>query len=232
MVLLCTSLRLEMPCLFMSHCSCGHQFSIEHVLSCQAGGFLSIRHNEVRDLTASLFTEVCHGVYTEPHLQSLSAEAMSHESANVEDRARLDVVANGFWGERFEKAFLDARVFNSSARSNRQTSLQAVYRRHEQEKKRQYDQRVREVEHATFTLLDLSSTGGMGKAATVFYQWLASMSSEKRGIQYSKTIGWLRCRMSFALLLCSIMCIRGARSSQHHPATEDIDLQLAEGQLH
>ena len=186
----------------------------------------------MRDLTASLLTEVCHGVSTEPHLQSLSGEAMSHESANVEDGARLDVVANGFWGGRFEKAFLDVRVFNPSARSNRQSSLQAVYRRHEQEKKRQYDQRVREVEHATFTPLVLSSTSGMGKAATVFYQRLASMLSEKRGIQYSKTIGWLRCRMNFALLRCSIMCIRGARSSQHHPATEAIDLQLAEGQLH
>ena len=146
-----------------SHCSCGHQFSIEHTLSCPTGGFPSIRHNEVRDLTASLLTEVCHGVSTEPHLQSLSGEAMSHESANVEDRARLDVVANSFWGGRFEKAFLVVRVFNPSTRSNRQTSLQAVYRRHEQEKKRQYDQRVREVEHATFTPLVLSSTGGMGK---------------------------------------------------------------------
>ena len=101
-----------------SHCSCGHQFSIEHALSCPTGGFPSIRHNEVRDLTASLLTEVCHGVSTEPHLQSLSGEAMSHESANVEDGARLDVVANGFWGGRFEKAFLDVRVFNPSARLN------------------------------------------------------------------------------------------------------------------
>ena len=75
----------------------------------------------MRDLTASLLTEVCHGVCTGPHLQSLSGEAMPHESANVEDGARLDVVANGFWGGRFEKAFLDVRVFNPSARSNRQT---------------------------------------------------------------------------------------------------------------
>ncbi len=108
----------------------------------------------------------------------------------------MDIAVHGFWGGRFEKAFLDVRVFNPpnpSARSNQQTSLQAVYRRHEQEKKRQYDQRVREVEHAISTPLVLSSTGGMGKAATVFYQRLASMLGEKRGIQYSKTIGWLRC---------------------------------------
>ena len=215
-----------------SHCSCGHQFSVEHALSCPTGGFPSIRHNEVRDMTASLLTEVCHGVSTEPHLQPLCGEAMLHGSANVEDGARLDVAMHGFWGGRFEKAFLDVRVFNPSARSNRQASLQAVYRRHEQEKKRQYEQRIREVEHGTFTPLVLSSTGGMGKAATVFYKRLASMLSEKRGIPYSKAMGWLRCRMSFALLRCSIMCIRGARSSRHHPATEYIDLQLAEGQCH
>ena len=39
-------------------CACGASFSVEHVLSCPKGGFPSIRHNELRDLTASLLTEV------------------------------------------------------------------------------------------------------------------------------------------------------------------------------
>ena len=56
-----------------------------------------------------------------------------------------------FLGRHVQKAFLDVRVFNPSSRSNWQASLKSVYRRHEQEKKRQYEQRVREVEHATFT---------------------------------------------------------------------------------
>ena len=183
-------------------------------------------------MMASLLTEVCHGVSTEPHLQPMTGEAMTHRSANVEDGARLDVAVQGFWGGRFEKAFLDIRIFNPSARSNRQAPLQSVYRRHELEKKRQYEQRIREVEHATFTPLVLSSTGGMGKAASVFYKRLASMISEKRDVPYSKTMGWLRCRLSFALLRCSIMCIRGSRSSHLHPVMESIDLQLAEGQFH
>ena len=110
----------------------------------------------------------------EPHWQTLSSEVMSHKSANVEDGARLDVAAHGFWGERFEKAFLDIRVFNPSTRSNQQTSLKAVYRRQEQEK-HQYEQRVGEVEHTTLTPQVLSSTGRMGKAATVFYKRLAPM---------------------------------------------------------
>ncbi len=87
-------------------------------------------------------------------------------------------------------------------------------------------------EHATFTPLVMSATGGMGCAATTFYKRLASMIAEKRGTAYAVTLNWIQCRLSFALLRASIMAIRGARSSRHHPATESpIDLQLAEGHL-
>ena len=172
---------------------------------------------------------------TEPHLQLLTGETMTHRSANTEAGARLDVAMYGFWGGRFEKAFLDVRVFNPSAQSNRHGSLASVYRRHEQEKKRQYEQRVRDVEHATLTPLVMSTTGGMGKAAVTFYKRLASMLSEKRDTPYGKTMNWIRCRLSFALLRASIMSIRGARSSRSHPALEaiqgPIDLQLAEGHI-
>ena len=91
---------------------------------------------------------------------------------------------------------------------------------------------MREVEHATFTPLVLSTTGGMGRAATTFYKRLSSMVAEKRNVSYAVTLNWIRCRLSFALLRASIMSVRGARSSRHHPATENpIDLQLAEGRL-
>ena len=113
-----------------------------------------------------------------------------------------------------------------NAQSNRQTSLQSTYRHHEQEKKRQYDQRIREVEHSTFTPLVLSITGGMGRAATTFYKRLAAMLSEKRDVPYSKMIGWIRCRMSFSLVRASVMSIRGARSSATKGALhEPIELQ-------
>ena len=94
---------------------------------------------------------------------------MSHCSAITDDGAHLDIAVYGFWGGRFEKAFLDVRVFNPSAQSN-QRPLASVYRRHEQEKKRQYQQRVHEVEHATFTPLVMSSTGSMGRAASTFFK--------------------------------------------------------------
>ena len=116
-----------------SHCSCGQPFTVEHALTCKTGGFPAVRHNEVRDITATLLTEVRHGVTTEPHLQPLSSESLSHCSAITEDGARLDVAMYVFWGGRFEKAFVDGRVFNPSTQSNRQASLSSVYRRHEQE---------------------------------------------------------------------------------------------------
>ena len=80
-----------------THCDCGANFSIDHSLSCAKGGFPSIRHNEVRDLTARLLTEVCHDVRIEPHLQPLTGEAQSTSTAITQDGARLDLEVSGFW---------------------------------------------------------------------------------------------------------------------------------------
>ena len=49
-------------------------FSIEHALNCPCGGYPSIRHNELQDITATLLTQVCHSVGTEPGLQPLSGD--------------------------------------------------------------------------------------------------------------------------------------------------------------
>ena len=43
-------------------------------MMCSKGGFPTIRHNEVRDLTADLLTEVCYDVEVEPKLQELTGE--------------------------------------------------------------------------------------------------------------------------------------------------------------
>ena len=50
------------------HCNCGKLFSVDHAMTCHLGGFLTVRHNDMRD-NASLLTEVCHNVATEPTLQ-------------------------------------------------------------------------------------------------------------------------------------------------------------------
>ena len=60
-------------------CDCGKHFSVEHALSCAKGGFPSIRHNEIRDITATLLTEVCHDVCVEPDLQPVAADQLKME---------------------------------------------------------------------------------------------------------------------------------------------------------
>jgi len=48
-----------MPICAPFHCTCGTSFSVDHALSCSKGGFPSIRHSEVRDLTAIIWSVPC-----------------------------------------------------------------------------------------------------------------------------------------------------------------------------
>ena len=218
-------------------------------MSCLKGGYPSIRHNEIRDFTAYLMTEVCHNVAVEPYLQPLSGETMVNASPINQNGARLDVAANGFWGSRFEwafldvrvfnpytpkldvaadgfwgsrfeRAFLDVRVFNPYTPSNQRSSLQACYRNHENAKKRAYNHRIREVEHGTFTPLIFSCTSGMGHVAVTTYKRLAALIAAKKDEPYSATMGWIRCCFSFSFLRTVVMCLRGARSSIGHAARQ------------
>ena len=212
-------------------CSCGAAFTIDHTMICHTRGFPTIRHDEIRDITATLLTEVCHNAATEPLLQPLSGEILNHRSANTEDGARLDIRARGFWNGT-QDAFFDVRVFHPNASSHRSMSLQAAFCRQEQAKKREYGECVREVEHGVFTPLVLSTTGSLGREATTFYKCLADLISSKQQKHYSNVMCWLRCRLSFAILRSAIMCVRGSRSSYHRPRCEiDITLATAEGLL-
>ena len=95
-----------------STCDCGKHFTMEHALSCAKGGFPSIRYDEVRDITATLLTEVCHDVYVEPDLQPVTTDQLNGASANRQGGARLDISANGVWDGRFKKTYFDVRVLN------------------------------------------------------------------------------------------------------------------------
>ena len=87
-------------------CNCGAKFTVDHAMICHMGGFPTIRHNEIRDITATLLTEVCSNVNTEATLQPLSGEQMSNLSANTDDGARVDIRARGFWNTSQDSFFL------------------------------------------------------------------------------------------------------------------------------
>ena len=76
-------------------------------------------------------------------------------------------------------------------------------------KKREYRDRVREVEYVSFTPLVFSTSGGMGKETAIAYKHLAGLPAEKRKTQYSITLAWMRCTVSFALIRSAVMAITG-----------------------
>ena len=208
-----------------SRCACGDPFNVGHALSCKKGGFVHRRHDAIRDMTGDLLNEVCHDVCIEPPLLELTGETLSLRTANAARDARLDISARGVWS-REQRAFFDVRVFDPNARSYQNQSLSQAYRKNELEKKRHYNERVREIEHGTFTPLVFSVYGGMGQECKVFYKRLCSLLSEKRGENYSIVSSWVRTRTSFSLLRSALMAIRGTRHRYYQPKVADVDMEL------
>jgi len=131
---------------------------------CRHGGLTFVCHNDLRDITAELLSNVCNDFAIGPPLQPLSGEVLTPGSANQQDEARADIHARGFWGH-----FFDVRVFYPNAQSYCNASIPSNYRRHKMQKKREYGDCVQEVELASFTPLVFATTGGMhGKGGNHF----------------------------------------------------------------
>ena len=145
-----------------SQCACNATFTVDHALSCPKGAFPTHRHNEIRDITHSLLSEVCTNVTLEPVLQPLDGHPLRHMSAIKDDLARSDIQAKGFCGTSHQRAFFDVKVFNPHAQSNSKFSIPTCYAHHEQTKRQLYEQHINEVELSSFTPLIFSTTGGFG----------------------------------------------------------------------
>ena len=63
----------------------------------------------LRDLAASLLTELCSEVEVERHLQLVTGEQFSLAFSNTEDGTHLDFSANGFWEGWCEKTYIDVK---------------------------------------------------------------------------------------------------------------------------
>ena len=194
-----------------SKCVCDTNFTVEHALNCKKGGFICTRHNDVRDFTAELLSEVCKDVSLEPLLTPLTGETFRYRTANTDEHARLDVSARDVW-MRGSKAYFDIKVFNPLAQSYSKQTLAAAHKSNENSKKRLYGERVINVEHGSFTPLVFSCLGGMSVECSHFFNRMADKLSEKRDISISKGRTWVRTKLSFCLLRSTHMCIRGSRT--------------------
>ena len=170
-----------------------------------------MRHNNIRDLEATLLKDICKDVKTEPPLLPLGNSTT--ESSNDALKARLDVSAVGVWSS-MERTFLDIRVMHPNSPSYMDLTPNQLYLQHESKKKRTYNDRILQVEKGSFTPLVFSTTGGMGPECTKYHKRIAELLSAKRGENYSDVMNFIRTRIRFALLRCTLVAIRGERGKR------------------
>ena len=164
--------------------------------------------------------EVCPNVGIEPTLLPLTSESFTLRSTNVEEGARLDIMAQIFWDRSKRSAFFDVRVFNSHTSSNSKSTTKACYRRHEKQKRRVYERQFIEVERGTFIPLVLPTSGGWGPSATIAFRRLAGLMASKHNQAYSTILQYIRCKISFSLINSASMCLRRPQSFYHAPVNE------------
>ena len=207
-------------------CICGESNTINHALTCKKGGYVSLRHNSLRDRTAELMKICCRDVITEPVLLPTDGVELP-TGANKKDNARLDVAARSVWNP-LEKAFFDVRVFHAPAASNRDLkTLPAMYKHHEDLKKKEHNERVIQVEKGVFSPLVFSTSGGMGKEAGIVYKRIAEKIANTKKQKYHETIAYIRKRLRFDLLKTTIISLRGHRGKANAtPNINELDLNL------
>ena len=149
---------------------------------------------------------------------------------NCRDGARADVSALGLWTP-LNRAFLDIRVFNPLAQSNWHMDIKDMYRHHEEQKKREYNARILQIEKGTFVPVVFSCTGGAAPEAVAFIKRLALKLSGKKMEKYSATVSYLRRRFCFDILRTCVISFRGERGSGRgieEVQIGDLDLKLCQ----
>ena len=76
---------------------------------------------------------------------------------------------------------------------------QQLYKHHEAEKKRQYNNRVLEVEKASFCPLVYSTSGGVGPECKAYHRRVVQLISEKRREGYASVMNYVRTKIMWDL---------------------------------
>ena len=98
-------------------------FTVEHALSCTRGGYVALRHNELRDLFGDLLRQTSTNVSVEPELQPLSGGRFSKQPQPL----TLSVMAHGWTLRQVAFGLPDTRstssMFGFSTHWHRLTSM-------------------------------------------------------------------------------------------------------------
>ena len=211
-----------------SKCPCGQRFDPTHALNCHLGGFVNARHDNIRDLECNLLKTVVNDVECEPNLQPVTNKSGYSKLAKLEDEARLDFRARGFW--RYgQNGYFDVCVTNADCASQQDSTVKSILQKHENRKKNFYRKRVMEVEHGSFTPLIFTTTGVMGPECSVFHKTLAQKISNKKKERYEDIVRFMRIKFSYLALKSTLLCLRGSRSIRKESEVDgDFGLALNE----
>jgi len=188
-------------------------------MQCKLGGLIGHRHNNV----AAEWSEFCASALTPasvtdepliPHDQDGPAQVRGPDG-DPPLALRGDIGAYGFW-RRGTTTIFDVRITDTDAASWRHMSTAKVLRRQEKEKKDKYGDHCRNA-HLDFTPLVFSVDGMEGTEATAARKHLAARLAGKWNLQYSQMCGFVKARLSIALVRATSRCLRGTRDQSYRP---------------
>ena len=201
---------------------CGSSFSVSHGLECKKGGLVLLRHNEIRDELASLASQALtpsavrdepliqpsRGMESAPSTQDV-ASIQHHLSKSQLADERGDLLIRGLWSTGSE-SIIDVRVTNVDCRTQRDKDPEKVLASHERAKKKKYLASCLE-QRRSFIPFVVSADGLLGREASFLLQRLSALLAEKWGKSYSEVCGFVRARMSIAVVRATHLCLRGSR---------------------
>ena len=74
----------------------------------------------------------------------------------------------------------------------------------------------------------------MGKKSLRYHRRLAELLAMRKGEDYTKTMNWIRVKISFSLIRSVLVCLTGSTSIRRKPCNIidiDIGIQTAEGSI-
>ena len=92
--------------------------------------------------------------------------------------------------------------------------------KHEKEKKQEYNGRIMNIKHDTFTSLFFSVSGVLGNKCSMFHKHMAEKIAKNFNWSYQKVITVIRCKLSFIIMRSALLCITRSRSNY---VLKDID---------
>jgi hypothetical protein len=211
------------------HCDgCNKPFTVGHALSCKKGGLVLLRHNEVggewHRMCASAFTS---GAVSDEPLIPTSQDRVQRDASGattVPPESRGDIAVRGFW-KRQTTAIFDVRVTDTDCASQVGQDPKKVLLRHEKEKKGKYLDRCI-ASRRQFTPLVFSVDGLQGVEAQAASKQLAAKLAGKWKRPYSEMCGFVRSRLSLALVRATSLMLRGCRD----PTAKSPEFSWVDGQ--